>query len=1080
MSEYPVQISKVQAPPLREETLARDRLLEWLSIKIHRRAVLLIAEAGYGKTTLLADFSRRTRLRVLWFRLDRGDRDWVGFLAHLVAAVRIHVPAFGSSTSALLRETATAAPPLDTVLDTFLRELAGLPTDPTALVLDDFHLVDDAPDVRHVLRELLTRGPERMSFVFASRREPPIRLARLRALGEVAELDTDDLRFDAAETERLFRETYAMRLEPAVLAELNRRTEGWAASLQLVRAAIHDRDPGQVRAFISSLSGAEGHLYEYLAEEVVGELPAELQLFLMRTSILETIDLTLGPIAAEVDDATARRLIDDGERHGLFGKGSPNIRHVVRAHPLVRDFLQDRLRRSMGDEGVRAIHLRVARVAESVDWRLAGRHYLASGREDDTRRVLSAAIEQILATGAYAAAQDLASSLSSGGLAGAADLVLRSRLAQQRAAVDEGLALAEQAWSIEPHSTAVLVNLVTARTLAGDVSGALQAGRLLEHADKPEAAAIGRAYRRAMETSVKGSLAVATRELENLSVVLRRRGDTHYLGVAHLNLAYIRTGMGNVEAGLEDADDAIALLASTSAGMELVSARLARALALAVLGDIESSRREIDVAIKSAATGQSVELAVEIGQIEALFGDASRAWPLLVRAAPDVVPTTDYGEQALLTRVLLRARDHELAAAHGDIEQFRYEEPRSAIAFDARRHLARGLVLALDADPEAQAAIHRGTSIARAQEANLWVQYGIGLSALADRGSDPSPTVVQVAQEAPVVMSMAAELALHRLKDLSKEAAAAIFQEAERRPWRWRVSARRLLGSNSEDDRRSAGKLLEAIGELEDVRLLRDTARGMRDRSSRLGYRLARRLADRVLVEDLGRVRILVGDRVVDGAEVRRKVLALLCLLLSKPRFTATREDVVDSLWPDHDPASALNSLNQTVYFLRRVFEPEYIEDMSPGYVGQDGETIWLDAELIDCRSRRCLEIIRAMPGPPTPEGAVDLAGEYRGRFALDFAYEDWSASYRDTLHAGYLRVMERAVRIDLDTGHFGRGTFLAERASEVDPEAEEIQVALVRLYRHSGAHAAAAEQYGHYAQTMRDLGVEPVAFADV
>src|SRR5437867_2207561 len=119
MAEYPIQVSKVQAPPLREETLARDRLLEWLSVKIHRRAILLIAEAGYGKTTLLADFSRRTRLRVLWFRLDRGDRDWVGFVAYLVAAVRVHVPDFAPSTSALLRETATASPSLDTVLDTF-------------------------------------------------------------------------------------------------------------------------------------------------------------------------------------------------------------------------------------------------------------------------------------------------------------------------------------------------------------------------------------------------------------------------------------------------------------------------------------------------------------------------------------------------------------------------------------------------------------------------------------------------------------------------------------------------------------------------------------------------------------------------------------------------------------------------------------------------------------------------------------------------------------------------------------------------------------------------------------------------
>src|SRR5262245_1482557 len=158
MPEYPVQISKVQAPPLRDETLARDRLLDWLSVKIHRRAVLVVAEAGYGKTTLLADFTGRTRLRVLGFRLDRGDRDWVGFIAYLVAAVRIHVPDFGPATRALLAETATTAPTMETVLEAFLRELAGIAGEPTAFVFDDFHLVDDSADVRLIARELLTRG----------------------------------------------------------------------------------------------------------------------------------------------------------------------------------------------------------------------------------------------------------------------------------------------------------------------------------------------------------------------------------------------------------------------------------------------------------------------------------------------------------------------------------------------------------------------------------------------------------------------------------------------------------------------------------------------------------------------------------------------------------------------------------------------------------------------------------------------------------------------------------------------------------------------------------------------------------
>jgi DNA-binding SARP family transcriptional activator len=319
------------------------------------------------------------------------------------------------------------------------------------------------------------------------------------------------------------------------------------------------------------------------------------------------------------------------------------------------------------------------------------------------------------------------------------------------------------------------------------------------------------------------------------------------------------------------------------------------------------------------------------------------------------------------------------------------------------------------------------------------------------------------------------------MKDLDEIATQELTREVERRPWRWRSTARHMLASDSFQDRRGAADLLELIGELADVRRLRDASKAMRDRSHpKLGYRLARRLAAHVIVEDLGRVRITAGSRTIEGGDIRRKVLALLCLLVSRPRFASTREEVVDSLWPDLDPQSALNSLNQTVYFLRRVFEPNYEEDTSPGYVGQDGETIWLDPELVEGRSRRCLDLIRVTLAPPSPQAALTLANEYRGKFALDFSYEEWSGPYRDSLHAGYLRVMEQAIRSDLDSGHFERGIFLAERALEVDSDAEEIQAALVRLYRLSGAYAAAAEQYAHYAQAMRDLGVEPAAYLDV
>src|SRR3954447_141315 len=221
---YPIQPGKVQAPALREETLARTRLLDWLEAKIHSRVIFVIADAGYGKTTLLADFSRRTRLRTIWYRLDEDDRDWVGFLAHLVAAGREFDPEFAPRTATILRSLEPGGPTREDAIETFLEELPSIATDGAALILDDFHLADEVIDIRLIAREIVARGPERLSVVFASRRVPSDPVAKLRSLGELAELGIAELRFSDAEMEQLFRETYGRPLEPDVLSDLAVRT----------------------------------------------------------------------------------------------------------------------------------------------------------------------------------------------------------------------------------------------------------------------------------------------------------------------------------------------------------------------------------------------------------------------------------------------------------------------------------------------------------------------------------------------------------------------------------------------------------------------------------------------------------------------------------------------------------------------------------------------------------------------------------------------------------------------------------------------------------------------------------------
>ena len=132
------------------------------------------------------------------------------------------------------------------------------------------------------------------------------------------------------------------------------------------------------------------------------------------------------------------------------------------------------------------------------------------------------------------------------------------------------------------------------------------------------------------------------------------------------------------------------------------------------------------------------------------------------------------------------------------------------------------------------------------------------------------------------------------------------------------------------------------------------------------------------MVQDLGRITISIGERNIQGTELRRKVLALLCFLVTRPSASATKDEVLEALWPDLDPAVAVNSLNQTVYFLRRVFEPGYKDGLSAGYLHHDSDVLWLDQELIHMRSVQCRAAFRIAKESQDPEATEAAAAQIR------------------------------------------------------------------------------------------------------
>lgn len=1077
MNGYPIQPAKVQRPPLRDETLARDRLLDWLAAKIHHRVILVLADAGYGKTTLLADFSQRTRLRTLWYRLDDEDRDWISFLSHLVAAGREHDPDFAPTTAAMLSDLATGGPTREAATDVFLRELPKIAEHGAVLILDDFHLVDESPDVRIIARDLVARAPERLSIVFASRQTPPIPFARMRAAGEVAEIGTDDLRFDATETARLFSETYGRELEPDVLADVTARTEGWAASLQLVQAALRDRSPTEIRRFVRSLTGADQELYDYLAEEVVGDLPDDLQQFLMRTSILQVVTPELAAVVTELDALDTARFTTAAERLTLLTRRARTSRGPQRYHPLVREFLEARLRSIVGTEAVAALHRRAAEVAASSDWRIAAFHYREAGDPGAVALTIAAAIPEIMGSGQHSTAVEEIDRIPEDAHLAVFGLVtsrIHLQMREHKAVIELSNAILDGVEPGSQESDYALLNLITVHMQDGfGQRSEPLVRRLRETTSNEQLRLIAEGTGLMLDAVLDGDIEAFARHLRSMAE--RQRGShPHYFGVTMLNLANNSICQDQPTLAADFADQAIEALAETSSKIELAAALMAKGYALTLLGRTADAQ----AAVEGARNVDELEATFERADLADSFVDPETAWPLLESLRNAAGSNSDarisYGLQSAWHHAR-RGRYLEATAVLADLPD--YHGAAVLAQASVRRVTAAYVDVAAGGVASGKAAVDEAILVASQQGATRWRRVAELLRAFLGSDQNLSVAVRSIGMASPWSVTFVADLICQRLDDLDEPALQEVGHAARLHPGRWRFVLRDRIALAGSGEGLAAARILEPIGEKSDVQRLRTYARRQRriPGASSLGRQLARQLAEQVFVEDQGRVSISVSDRHLQGSTIRRKVLALLCFLLTRADMSSTREQVLDALWPDLDPADALNSLNQTVYFLRRVVEERYVDDLSPGYLHHDSDVIWLDSELVTSRSNECRKLIKSLPVTPAPDQVNALVDGYRGRFALDFEYEEWAAPYRDWLHASFLEIVERAVNDDIESGHFERGISLARRVLDIDPGAEHVEVSLLRLYRASGAHAAAAEQYAHYASAIREqLGVEP------
>ncbi len=360
----PVLATKLYIPPVRPNAVSRPRLIERLNGGLRGGAgvTLISAPAGFGKTTMVSEWISACNLPAAWLSLDAGDNDPIRFLTYLVAAFQTLAQKkggdIGSGALTLLQSLQPPAP--ESVLTTLVNELSSI-SDSFILVLDDYHVID-SQSVDQALTFLVEFLPRSIHLVIATREDPPLPLARMRARGQLTELRAADLRFTPAEAAEFLNQAMGLSLTPEDITALEERTEGWIAGLQLAALSMQNRQ--DTSSFIQSFTGSHRFVLDYLVEEVLRTQPEHVRDFLLQTSILDRLCGSLCDVITGQEDG--RQMLDTLEHGNLFVIPLDDQRQWYRYHHLFAEVLQTHLREAQ-PERIVPLHRRASLWFEQND-----------------------------------------------------------------------------------------------------------------------------------------------------------------------------------------------------------------------------------------------------------------------------------------------------------------------------------------------------------------------------------------------------------------------------------------------------------------------------------------------------------------------------------------------------------------------------------------------------------------------------------------------------------------------------------------------------------------------------------------
>lgn len=1059
--------TKLLAPRPAPELLFRERLIERLRANLSLPMTLVAANAGSGKTTLVADFLRQQEGPYVWYQLDHTDSEAAVFLGYLAQGIQQRVPGFGETIFAYLQADELAQQP-ERAADVLLNEILEHVEQQLIVVLDDYHHLGAETSVHAVVDRLIAYLPDVMHVIIISRDVPPLTLARLRSQDSLAIIDRNDLLFTPEETQELFRKVFGLELTPEQLREYGERTHGWITALQLVRqvaqrqvAGVEGRNADP----LGVLHQSERDIFEYFAEEVFNAETADVQNYLTRIALLDRIDVNT--CARLYPEVISSAILPQLVRRNVFMTVASDARgEEYRLHPLFQSFLRRRLRTEIGLAGVAKEHARCAdHFLARGNWDRAVRHLLDAENFDRAGEVIAERGGEWIASGKLASLASLAESLPTSVLeAHPRAMAHRAEVARLRGEFETAQSLFRRATAAlrakgdDEGEAEALHSLATIARRQGDYEAAfkyLDRAVELTKADSPVRTKCGNT--RGLCLVSQGEWTAAEREFRVALQSAEERNDEHHVRLITHNLglpALMRGDFGEalhwLRRMLRTDDHEAPIPQEAWAHLNIARCHLYR-------GELQECEQHLDRALERcqlfSLVGQLGEALEAYGNLCRERGDVARAAEFYERAARsydeagiELSRVELLEEQALLSLKagdasraraqidrlveLRKARDDEagvftatLARCRVRIAQREFEPARNELLPALEYFRARGLYyyeaqactelaaceLELGREPQMFECLRRALDLAARYDYDYWLRQEIA--------HRPSLFASDVAQEM-LPADLRAQL-----------------------PTIMVSTAQPMTTPNL-----SPGPLVDlTVNMLGPVEIFRDPARSF--------------AAD---------------------AWTTRRARDILCFIVSRRHHRAPKDTIIDTFWTEDNIETIEKNFHPTISHIRKALNSN--QPLKQNFIiYRDGDyqlnpefSYRIDTETFERlindgeTARRERDYARCID---TYEQAVAL---YRGEF-MQGSYEPWIDEQRSYYREQYLRMLESLAAVAEKKQEWPRAMDLAQRILREDHFREDIHCMLMRAHAALGNRVAVKEQYETLeALLQKELGVEP------